>query len=153
MPTIETKYFGAMSYDKESCFDFPCGLPAFDEERQFLPLHVPDQEPVIFLQSTKTPDLCFVAVPVLVADPQYRLAVAREDLETVGLSPARQPRMGEDAMVLALLAIRERAPATANLLAPIVINLANRQAVQAIRCDNVYSHQCPLTICAEESAC
>jgi len=153
MPTIDTKYFGAMSYEAESCFDFPCGLPAFDNEQQFLPLRVPEQEPLVFLQSTKTPDLCFVAIPVLVADPQYRLAATREDLETVGLSSSRQPRIGEDALVLALLAIRDDAPATANLLAPIVINLANRRAVQAIRCDNRYSHQQPLVACAEKSTC
>jgi len=153
MPTIDTKYFGAMSYEEESCFDFPCGLPAFDNERQFLPLHVPEQEPLVFLQSTKTPELCFVAIPVLVADPAYCLAATREDLEIVGLGTARQPCIGSEALVLALLAIRDQAPATANLLAPLVINLANRRAVQAIRCDSRYSHQHPLSICAEKSAC
>jgi flagellar assembly factor FliW len=41
---------------------------------------------------------------------------------------------------LSVLSIRESGP-TANLLAPIVINLKTRRAVQAIASEGDYSHQ------------
>jgi len=153
MPTIETKYFGTMPFEGDSCFEFPWGLPAFEEERCFLPLKIPAHEPLLFLQSTTTPSLCFIALPVLVADPDYKLAVSVEDLEALELNSAQQPEIGSGALVLTLLSIRENAPATANLLAPVVINLANRRALQAIRNDRAYSHEHPLALTKKRETC
>ena len=76
MPEIETKYFGRMPYQSEACLEFPAGLPAFEHEHSFLPIEITGAQPLVFLQSMETPTLCFVALPVLVADPNYELAVA-----------------------------------------------------------------------------
>jgi flagellar assembly factor FliW len=153
MPTIDTKYFGAIPYEEDSCFEFPWGLPAFEEERRFLPLEIPDHKPLLFLQSTITPSLCFIALPVLVADSGYRLEVSADDLAALNLASDRQPEIGSEVLVLALLSIRENAPATANLLAPLVINLAKRHGLQAIRYDAIYSHEQPLGALQEEASC
>jgi flagellar assembly factor FliW len=88
-------------------------------------------------------------LPVLVVDPRYRLEVNAEDLALVGLAAARQPRIGEEVLCLAVVAVRESGP-TANLLAPIVVNLANRKAVQAVAPQSGYSHQQALV--SEEAA-
>jgi flagellar assembly factor FliW len=144
MPTIETKYFGTVPCDEESCFDFPFGIPAFEEERRYLHLDSPAYHPLVFLQSTTTPALCFIAMAVLAAAPDYQLSVCSEDLAALDLPAGRQPRIGSEVMVFTLLSVRENAPATANLLAPIVINMANRKALQAIRHDSLYSHEHPL---------
>jgi flagellar assembly factor FliW len=153
MSTIDTKYFGPMAYDEESCFEFPWGLPAFEEERRFLPLEMPGHKPLVFLQSTGNPALCFIAIPVLLADPGYALVAAPDDLQALGLALDRQPRIGSDVLVLTLLSIQQDAPTTANLLAPVVVNLANRRALQAIRHDAVYSHAQPLAYQEEECSC
>jgi flagellar assembly factor FliW len=153
MPTIATKYFGAMPYEEEGCFEFPWGLPAFEEERRFLPLEMPGHKPLVFLQSTANPALCFIALPVLAADPEYALAVSPDDLQALSLPEDRQPVAGPEVLVLALLSIHEDAPATANLLAPVVVNLANRRALQAVRYDSVYSHAQPLACQKEEHSC
>src|SRR5204863_8883919 len=128
MPTVDTKYFGAMPYQEESCFEFPWGLPAFEEEQRFLPLEMPGHKPLVFLQSTVNPDLCFITLPVLAADSKYALSVSGEDLQALGLAEDRQPAIGPEVLVLTLLSIREGAAATANLLAPVVVNLATRRA-------------------------
>jgi flagellar assembly factor FliW len=153
MPTVDTKYFGAMPYEEESCFEFPWGLPAFEEERRFLPLEMPGHKPLVFLQSTANPALCFIALPVLAADPKYALAVSPDDLQALSLAGGRQPAIGPEVLVLTLLSIHEDAPATANLLAPVVVNLANRRAVQAVRYDSLYSHAQPLACQKEEYTC
>jgi flagellar assembly factor FliW len=43
-------------------------------------------------------------------------------------------------LALTVVSIRETGP-TANLLAPVLVNLKNREAVQAVAQDSVYSHQ------------
>ena len=151
MPEIETKYFGRMPYEYDACLEFPAGLPAFEEEHNFLPIEITGVQPLVFLQSMATASLCFIALPVLVADPQYELAVAPEDLERLGLESHRQPHIGREVLVLVLLSIQTHV--TANLLAPVVVNLANRRAVQAVRDDFRYSHQHALSFEQQEQAC
>ncbi len=144
MPAAETKYFGSLSYAPEAVFDFPQGLPAFEDQRQFVFIETPKHAPLVFLQSLQNARLCFLALPVRVIDPDYRLAISVEDLEALDLNPMRQPTESADVFVLALVSVGADSPATANLMAPIIVNLATRRALQAIRRDSIYSHQQPI---------
>jgi flagellar assembly factor FliW len=153
MAQVETKYFGTLSYCEESVFDFPYGLPAFEDQKQFVLIDVPKHAPLVFLQSLARPGLCFLAFPVLVVDRDYRLAVSREELVALGLDAERQPELGREVIVLALISLHDGFSATANLMAPIVMNLKTRSALQAIRQDSVYSHQHPVEPRVAEEAC
>jgi flagellar assembly factor FliW len=141
MPVMQTKNFGTITYQTDSELEFPCGLPGFDNRRRFVAVRLVDSDPLVYLQSLEDPDLCFITMPVLAVDPRYRLRVAGEDLEQIGLPASRQPRIGEDVFCLTVLSLREETGPTANLLAPIVINLKTRHAVQAIATEGGYSHQ------------
>ncbi|HLK22015.1 MAG TPA: hypothetical protein VKT81_23865, partial [Bryobacteraceae bacterium] len=66
MAQIETQYFGTMTYREESVFDFPVGLPAFLNEKRFVPIESPEHSPLLFLQSMLQPSLCFLALPIQV---------------------------------------------------------------------------------------
>jgi flagellar assembly factor FliW len=141
MPSAETKYFGTMAYREESVFEFPWGLPAFEHEKRFVLIESPENAPLVFLQSLTDPALCFLAFPILVVDRDYQLGISPEDLAALELDTDRQPELGGDALVLALLSLHDGISPTANLMAPIVINLGTRRALQAIRCDSLYSYQ------------
>ena len=153
MPSIDTKYFGNMPYREEAVFYFPGGLPAFENEKQFVPIELPDSKPLIFLQSLALPSLCFLAFPILVVDHDYHLGVTEEDLAALGLDPRRQPVPGREVLVLALISLHDGFSATANLMAPIVVNLKTRRGLQAIRQDSRYSHQHPIESGIPEAAC
>lgn len=140
MPVVQTSNFGIISYGPEAAIEFPRGLPGFDDRRRFVALQFPDSAPLVFLQSLEVPDLCFITMPVLAVDPHYRLEVGSEDLGLLELSPLLQPRIGEDVLCLAVLSVAESGP-TANLLAPVVVNLRTLKAVQAISPESGYSHQ------------
>ena len=148
MPLFQTKNFGQIRYETETTLEFPRGLPGFEGRRTFLALHFDDTDPLIFLQSTEDPDLCFLTMPVLAVDPGYRLQVEPEDLELIGLAPG-PPEIGKDVLSVAVLSLREDGP-TANLLAPIVVNLHTRKSVQAVAAQSGYSHQQPLPVPAPE---
>jgi flagellar assembly factor FliW len=140
MPLLETKSFGRIPYELGAAIEFPTGLPGFESRKGFVAIEFADTAPLVFLQSTEEPGLCFITLPVLVVDPEYRLQVSAEDLELVGLTADRQPRLGEDILCLVVLSLRETGP-TANLLAPVLVNLHNRRAVQSVAADSGYSHQ------------
>lgn len=143
MSGFVTKNFGELPAEPAVQFEFPGGLPGFEARRRFVPLHFEQSDPLIFLQSLEDPDLCFLTVPVLAVDTRYRLAVEPEDLESIGLPSDHQPRIGKDVLCLAVLSIYPQG-ATANLLAPVIVNLKNGKAVQAVRTDSRYSHQHPM---------
>jgi flagellar assembly factor FliW len=153
MPLLPTKYFGTLSCEPEHCYHFPLGIPGFEDEKTFVLLNIPGKEPLVFMQSAHTQALCFLALPVLVVDPDYRLSVSYEDLQVLEMELDRQPRIGSEVLVLAFLAIEDGHAATANLLSPIVINLATQRAVQAIRCDFTYSHRQAIPGLARREAC
>lgn len=146
MPLVETKYFGKMLYADEAVFDFPCGLPAFEHEKSFVFIETPEYAPLVFLQSLSQSALCFLALPALAVDPAYQLAVSAEDRASLGLDPAREPKLGDTILALALVSMRDGFPPSANLMAPIVVNVQSRRALQAIRVDRLYSHQHPVSV-------
>lgn len=129
-----------MSYQPGAVIDFPGGLPAFESRRRFVAIRFPDRDPLVFLQSLEDSGLCFIALPVLALDRDYRLQLSEEDLSTLDLEGGAQPRIGQEVMCLTVVAVRKTGP-TANLMAPIVVNLANRKAIQAVNEGSRYSHQ------------
>ena len=145
MPQLETKYFGTMTYEDESVFDFPLGLPAFEQEKKFVFIEIAEHAPLVFLQSLTQSSLCFLALPVLAVDPGYRLAVSMEDRAALDLAPDCEPRPEDGTLALALVSLHDGFSPTANLMAPIVVNVPIRRALQAIRRDQVYSHQHPVS--------
>ncbi len=153
MPLVHTKYFGIKAFEEESVFHFPFGLPGFEQERSFVFIEVPENAPLVFLQSVNRAELCFLALPVPVVDRDYRLAIAPEDLAALELDPGRQPQSASEILALALVSLHEGFSATANLMAPIIVNLQTRCALQAIRSDSVYSHQQPIGSSGAQSDC
>jgi len=151
MPFTETTNFGTIFFAPESVFEFPRGLPGFEERVRFVPVQNPETAPILFLQSLEEPSLCFTTLPILVVDPRYRLHIMEQDLEVLGLPVNHEPRIGEDVLCLAVLSIRKTGT-TANLLAPVVVNLKNYKAVQAVSPESCYSHQ-HLLFPPEEPAC
>ena len=153
MLSADTKYFGKLTYTQESVYEFSSGLPAFENERQFVLIESAAHAPLVFLQSLARASLCFLALPILIVDRDYQLGIAPEDLAALGLDPERQPALGSEVLVLALISLHDKFSATANLMAPIVVNLKTRHGLQAIRQDAVYSHQHPVQPAAAGEAC
>lgn len=137
MRSADTKYFGTLRYREEAVFEFPHGLPAFEEETRFVLIELPEHEPLVFLQSLTQPELCFLAFPILVVDRDYQLEISREDLAILELDSDASLQLGSDLLVLALISLHDGLSATANLMAPIVVNLRKRQGLQAIRQDSL----------------
>ena len=153
MPHLKTKYFGELAYDADSILQFPAGIPGFENERSFLLIEQDHTRPLAFMQSAVTPDLCFLALPVQAVSPDFRLRLAAEERAELLLPPGRQPAIGKDVLCLALVTLGENGSPTTNLMAPIVVNLKNRKAVQSIQLDSGYSLRQPLEPDTVEALC
>jgi flagellar assembly factor FliW len=153
MSKVKVQHLGELQYEQDAVLFFPDGIPAFEQERTFILAQDPATAPLAFLQSTSTPSLCFLVLPVLVIDHAFRLALVPEDLEALGFDPRRQPVIGKDALCLAIVDAKLAGTPTANLLAPVVINLQTRVARQCIQDPADYSHRHELLPLETEPAC
>jgi flagellar assembly factor FliW len=140
MPSCQTKFHGTIRFEPEQVLDIPAGLIGFPDEKQFLLLELPSMRPLAFIQSIRTPELCFISLPAQVVDAQYTLSLQPSDVAIFGYRPEKPPVMGKDVLCLALLTAGEKKETTANLLAPVVIDIARHRGMQAI-VDAPYSHQ------------
>lgn len=144
MRTLETAYFGQLEYADDSVVHFPEGLPGFEQEKAFAFIRTPNAEPLIFMQSMASPQLCFLLLPVFVVCPSYRLHLASEDLGKLALPCGREPRIGVDVLCGVIVCSGNTEGPTVNLLGPIVVNLQARIGMQAIQNEAGFSHQYPL---------
>lgn len=143
MAFLETPRFGTVEYGEDAVVEFAEGLPAFEADTRFVLIEPPDTAPVVFLQSLVHPELCFTTVPAVCVDREFRLRAVEGDLEMIG-------GLAEDLLCLAILTLREDRPATANLMAPVVIHRRTRKARQVIQYDSGYLFEHPL---GGEGAC
>ena len=146
MARIQTKCFGEVEYSPDAIFEFPNGMPGFEAERTFVFLNQPATYPLMFMQSLSRPDLCFILLPILAADPHYKLRVSEEDLTALCLPTGKQPRIGKEILCAAMVCAgnAERPDPTVNLLAPILVNLKRHIGIQAIQTPSRYSYRHPL---------
>ena len=108
--------------------EMPAGLPGFPDGRRFVLVEWGDAgSPFSVLRSLDHTDLEFLVAAPVVLFPDYEVEIDDAHADLLGLTRA------EDALVLVLVTVHDRAEdATANLLAPIVVNVATRVAAQVV---------------------
>jgi flagellar assembly factor FliW len=141
---VNTTHFGPLVVQESSQIEFPEGLPGFEQCRRFVPVRHGNSPGLIFLQSLEQPQLCFITVPMATLWPDYDLALSGEERELLGMDASEKTELGSSVAVLAIISFVEGQEPTANLAAPLVIRVATRRAVQAIRQDGRYQVQAKL---------
>jgi flagellar assembly factor FliW len=131
---IQSRWLGEIESDPRSELVFPAGIPGFENDRRILPVEIPSQRPLVYLQSLIHPEVCFAALPVFVIDPGFRLRLSEEERALLQLPDGCEPIIGIDVLCLALLMSSGDA-VRVNLNAPVVINLHNSRGVQSITTD------------------
>jgi len=152
MQTCKTRFHGPISYRQQDILEVADGLFGFADETQFLLLEVPSSKPIVFVQSVRTQNLCFISLPVQIVDSGYTLALNSTDLQSLGYSETSPPALGTDVLGLALLTIRDKEVTTANLQAPLMIDIRTHKGLQAI-VDTKYSPRHPVVVPESQFAC
>ena len=116
---------------------FPEGLPGFESLRQFVLLQDADLLPIVFLVSLSEPRIHLPVTLTHHLRPDYQFRLSDEDRRTLSLAENAAP--GKNFLCLAVLNLGDGTRPCANLLAPIVINIANSTAKQVIQIETPYS--------------
>ncbi len=128
MKKIMTSRFGEIEAAEDAVIHFAAGIPAFEEEREFLIIPYEEGSPYVFLQSVKTPELAFLMTMPLIFFPEYEFTIDDDVEKELGLTSP------EEVLIYTILTLsgNEIRDLTANLIAPIVINAKTRQAKQIV---------------------
>ena len=128
MRKIDTLRFGQIEVEEEKIVHFKDGIPAFEEEHEFIIVPYDNESPYYFMQSLATPDLAFLITVPFLFFPDYEFEldeVAQHELDI---------RHQEDMLIYVLITIPggKIEDMTANLMAPVVLNKENMQAKQVV---------------------
>lgn len=136
---IKSLFFGAQDIDPETTLHFPQGLIGLDDCRQFKLFHNLEQqhEPDSFwLQSLEEAAIMLPVVEARRFGLTYEMDLNEQEIEQLQLS---QPEQASVLLVVyrsepnAPAIIRRQGPQiNANLVAPIILNLAARRGIQKV---------------------
>lgn len=128
MTEIQTKPFGKMQIDERQILNFPEGILGFEKYTEFALIEENQESPFKWLQSLSEVDLAFIVIQPNLFAPDYKPALAQDDLEGIQLSDL------DEAVVMTIVTIPNDNPQkmTANLQGPVIINPKNRKAKQFI---------------------
>lgn len=114
-------------------------LLGFPDHRRFALIRLDDDGVVCELRSLDDPDLRFVVVPPAAFFSGYQPEIDDDTAEVLAATSA------DDVLMLVMVNTSESAEAaTANLLAPVLVNHRTRRAVQVVLHDDSLSLRAPL---------
>lgn len=128
MRKINTLRFGELEIEEQDVVRFADGIPAFEDEHEFVVLPYEEGTPYMFLQSMMTPELAFLMTDPFVFFSDYSFELDDENMEKLEIKTM------DDVLVCTLISVPRSGVAdmTTNLLAPVVINRHTMQARQIV---------------------
>lgn len=124
---IETERFGNIEVEADKVIKFKEGLPGFPEEDEFIVILNGEDTPISFLQSVKNGDLSFVILNPFKVFKDYDFEIPETVQEALKIEKV------EDVMIFSMVTIpQDMKKMTANLMAPIVVNIKEKLARQII---------------------
>jgi flagellar assembly factor FliW len=131
---IQTRYLGTIEVEEKQIVHFPKGLPAFEDQQQFVFLPFDDDGIFFYMQSADDANLCLVVCDPFRFFPQYQIDLGDNECQLLEIN---EPG---DVALFAILTIPEDfRRTTANLMAPLVINTRINLGLQFIPPNSDYS--------------
>ena len=131
----ETTRMGTIEVDEGDILRFPDGLYGFEQEKEFalMPLDAKIDSPMEWLQSLQSPGLAFVVTDPFHYMPDFNLILTDEEKRQIEVQP------GHTLSTRVIVTIPEDyVDMTANLVAPLVINLDRKMAKQYVLATTEY---------------
>ena len=128
MRKVDTLRFGTIEIEDDKIVHFAHGIPAFEEEKEFVIIPYDSESPYLFMQSLSTPDLAFLITIPFLFFPDYEFELDDAVQKELGIKDQ------EDMLIYAIITIPQGKieDMTANLTAPVVLNKKNMQAKQVV---------------------
>ena len=124
---ISSQRFGALEVGEEEVLHFPDGLVGFPKEREFVLVPHNATGFLAWLQSMHSPSIALPVVSAHAFGSKYPDVSIEEAATALGLG-----NDSDDLALMVVLSAPQGQPATVNLLAPILVNVATRRGAQII---------------------
>lgn len=124
---VETTRFGAIDVDENDIITFPEGMLGFSKIHQYVIVERTDESIFVWLQALKKASVAFPLLEPQLFEMNFRVELEDPDRKLLKLDDLKK------AKVFSIVTIpSDPAKMTANLKAPIIINLKKRLAKQVI---------------------
>lgn len=121
---VKSSRFGEFKVPKSSLIEFPSGMIGFSGDKSFV--IVEHKPPFSWMHSVSNPDLAFVVVDGLEFGETFQVKLPYGD-------PDIDLKEGDECAILIVVTVRpDPKLTTANLKAPVFVNLRNRKGVQVV---------------------
>ena len=126
--TIKTVKFGELTVDKNNIFEFVSPIIGFNNLKKYTIVDYKPDSPFKWLQSMEDMELAFPVTLCSFFGIDYKFDIPDEEADKLEIENA------DDVFVCNIANIPSENPqgATINMLAPVVINLQNKKAMQII---------------------
>ncbi|MBE4907052.1 flagellar assembly protein FliW [Bacillus luteolus] len=125
---IQSKYHGEIEINESEIIQFEGGIPGFLEEKRFVIVPLAEEDsPLHILQSVETSQLAFVTTNPFTFFKDYDFEIPDAVVNNLNI------RSEQDVAVLVILTVKESfEESTANLQAPIIINMKDQLGKQVV---------------------
>jgi flagellar assembly factor FliW len=131
---VKTGRFGELTVGNEEKISIPQGILGFPELRDYCLVDPGDDTLILWLQSLENPQIAFPVLEPKIFKPDYSARLSAAELRELKLENVSQ------SAVFSILTIPEDVTQmTANLKAPLIINLKEQVAKQVVLQENEYS--------------
>ena len=128
---IKTTRFGQVQINESDLISFNDGILGFNDLKKFVLLDDPNDDIFAWLQSCDEPGIAFPVLEPELFTQNYKINLAKADFDSLKLQAMDKTRL------FCIVTIPEDpTKMTANMKAPIVINITERMARQCVLQDN-----------------
>ncbi len=125
---VDTERWGSLEISADDIIHFETGLAGFPECSQFIVMDHDRNTPIKWLQCIDTPELSFVII-----EPEQILSSYSVDVPALVMQKLGWTQDVDPATVAVFVILNcDSEELTANLRAPVVVNIQNRRAMQLI---------------------
>jgi flagellar assembly factor FliW len=136
---VQTTRFGTIKVSESDVVAFNDGLLGFTELHKFVLLDDPNDEIFAWLQSCDNPGIAFPILEPELFIENFNPTITKGDLQAIGLASKEGMRL------FTIITIPEDVTQmTANLKAPVAINIAKKTAKQVVVQENDYQIKFPI---------
>src|SRR3954447_20365214 len=120
---IKTKYHDEITINEEDIIHFEKGIPGFPSETKFVQIPLTEDGLFQVLQSISSPDIGFITTDPFFFKKDYDFSIEDSVVESLEFQNEK------DVKVIVIITAQEPFNySTANLQAPVIINMVNRKA-------------------------
>lgn len=133
---IESKYLGKIEIIEDNIISFPFGILGFSKSKEFAILDIGSNHHFKILQDVKNPNIAFLITNPWSFFKDYEMDIPDVELEKINI----YQDMEKEILVYNIITLEhDFQKSTANLLAPVIINIRDKKGKQFILNDTEYT--------------